>query len=190
MIDLVSPWRRFIDDEEGTSTIEFVLTFPTLVIIFCASFESSFFMVRSVSLERSVDLVIRELRLGQLGAIKHSDLKKEICSRSSVLGEVSKCERALAIELRPVDTDTFAMPTTPAVCVDRREPIDPDVDPEPSPEQYTLGGENQIMLVRVCLQADPMFPTTVFGTRMNRTGDDGGYSIVTATTFVVEPRNE
>jgi hypothetical protein len=181
-------FRQFVRHEEGTATMEFVLTFPVLIIIFCASFESSFFMVRSVSLERSVDIVVRDLRLGKLGAIDPAGLKKLICARSAVLGNVSKCETAMAIELRPISTTNFAMPTTPATCVDRRAAIDPSVSS--SPPAFILGTDNEIMLMRVCLKANPMFATTVFGVRMSSPTLDGGYSIITASTFVIEPRKE
>jgi hypothetical protein len=176
----------FLKKEDGTATIEFALTFPILIIIFCASFESSFFMVRSVSLERSVDLVVRDLRLGRLGAITSPALKKLICERSSALSDVDKCVQAMAIELTPVSTTNFAMPTTPASCVDRNAPINPPV--VPTPPAFLIGSDNDIMLMRVCLKANPMFATTVFGVRMSNPTADGGYSIVTASTFVNEPR--
>jgi Flp pilus assembly protein TadG len=183
---MASTFRRFLADESGNSTMEFVLTFPTIFIIFCAGFESSFYMIKSVSLERTLDLVVRDLRLGNLGAITHNQLKAEICSRAAVLGDTAECVRSLKIELQPIDTATFIMPTTPTTCVDKSQPIDPAV--EPTPSEYALGDGNQIMLMRVCLQSEPMFPTTVFGARMNRTGVDGNYSLVTTSTFVNEPR--
>ena len=183
---LISSFRNFLRNEDGTAVIEFVLTFPLIIVIFCASLESSFYMVRSVGLERSLDLVVRDLRLGLLGAVTHENLKKAICERSAVLGSVTKCQKGMKIELQPINTANFVMPTQPTACVDRRAPIDPAV--QPSPDEYALGDSNQIMLMRVCLQTDPMFPTTVFGVRMNRTGPDGGYSIVSTSTFVNEPR--
>jgi hypothetical protein len=186
MIRLYRSFRSLLAREDGTATIEFALTFPVLIIIFCASFESSIFMVRSVSLERSVDLVVRDLRLGKLGIIEPPALKKLICERSSVLGDIAKCVTAMAVELRPVSTTNFAVPSTPASCVDRNALINPTV--ESTPPTFILGGDNEIMLMRVCLKANPMFPTTVFGVRMNNPTADGGYSIVTASTFVVEPK--
>lgn len=187
MIRLPQSLRRFLANEDGNPTMEFVLTFPVVVMIFCAAFESSFYMIKSVSLERSLDLVIRDLRLGTLGSITHNQLKTEICSRAAVLGSTTDCVKGMRIELQPIDTATFTMPTTPTTCVDRRQNIDPAI--EPSNTQYALGDGNQIMLMRVCLQADPMFATTVFGARMNRTSADGGYSLIATSTFVNEPRS-
>lgn len=186
MIRLPQSLRRFLRSEDGNPTMEFVLSFPIVIIIFCAAFESSFFMIKSVSLERSLDLVIRDLRLGNLGSVSHNQLKAEICGRAAVLGNTSDCISGMKIELQPVNTATFAMPTTRATCVDRSQPIDPAV--EPSPAEYALGDGNQIMLMRVCLQAEPIFATTVFGARMNRTGADGNYSLISTSTFVNEPR--
>ena len=185
MIRLASSLRRFLRDESGSQTIEFVLTFPFVITVFCAGFESSFYMIKSVSLERSLDLVIRDLRLGSLGAVTHRQLKHEICSRAAVLGSTTACELGMKIELQPINTASFAMPTTPTTCVDRTQKIDPAI--EPSPAEYSLGEGNQIMLMRVCLQADPMFKTTIFGARMNTTGPDGGYSLIASSTFVNEP---
>lgn len=179
-------FRNFLSDERGNPTMEFVLTFPVIIVIFCAAFESSFYMIKSVSLERSLDLVIRDLRLGSLGAISHNQLKAEICGRAAVLGSTTECVKSLRIELQPVDTATFLMPNTPTTCVDRRQNIDPAI--EPSTDQYALGDGNQIMLMRVCLQSDPMFKSTVFGAQMNRTSADGYYSLISTSTFVNEPR--
>lgn len=176
----------FLANEDGNPTMEFVLTFPVVIVIFCAAFESSFYMIKSVSLERSLDLVVRDLRLGSLGSISHNQLKTEICSRAAVLGSTTECVKSLRIELQPIDTATFRMPDTPTTCVDKNQNIDPAI--EPSPSQYALGDGNQIMLMRVCLQSEPMFPTTVFGARMNRTSADGNYSLISTSTFVNEPR--
>jgi hypothetical protein len=178
--------RQFWANEDGSPTIEFVLTFPFVIIVFCAAFESSFYMIKSVSLERSLDLVIRDLRLGSLGSISHFQLKTEICSRAAVLGDTTDCVKGMKIELQPINTANFVMPATPTTCVDRTQDIDPAI--EPSPSEYSLGDGNQIMLMRVCLQAAPMFKTTVFGTQMNRTSADGYYSLITTSTFVNEPR--
>lgn len=184
MKQVLSTLKRFLRAEDGTATIEFLFTFPVVVIIFCASFESSFYMVRTVSLERSVDLVVRDLRIGALGSVQHWDLKGEICSRGSVLG--ADCQQNLQIELQPVSTVNFDMPDVPVVCRDRSVPIDPAI--QPAADVYALGDGNQVMLMRVCLQVNPMFGTTAFGVRLNTPGPDGARSIVATTTFVNEPR--
>jgi hypothetical protein len=188
MKQVFSSFRRFAQDECGTSTIEFVFTFPIIILIFCASIESSMYTLRAASLERSVDIVVRDLRLGALGSISHWNLKGEICEKGLFLGKLDKCQQALQIELQPISMADVQMPVIPVICRDRTEVIDPAVTPEPPDTEYKLGDGNQIMLMRVCFQADPMFPSTMYGVRINTRGPDGGYSIVTTTTFVNEPR--
>lgn len=186
---VLASWRDFLRKEDGTATIEFLYTFPIVVTIFCAAFESSFYMIRAVSLDRSLDLVVRDLRIGSLGSISHWDLKGEICRRGAVLGGLDDCQQALAIELQPIDTANFDMPTIPVVCRDRAQVIDPAVEPEPSEDEFKLGDSNQIMLMRVCFKVDPMFSTTtMFTVRINTITSDGGYAIVATSTFVNEPR--
>ncbi|WP_309663749.1 pilus assembly protein [Tabrizicola sp.] len=185
MKSLLSSWMRFLHSDEGAVTIEFVIAFPLVMTIFMSSFESSFYMARHVMLERAVDLVIRDLRLGMLVGVTHTDLKKEICARSILLaGSPAECQKGLKIWLQPVNTATFAMPITPTSCVDRSAPIDP-MQAVPATE-FALGAGNQIMLVRVCMKQDPMFLTTPIGAGLVM-DDDGGYSLVTASVFVNEP---
>ena len=63
--------HRFLKDDRGTATIEFLFVFPVIFLIFTASFESSMYMARSIMLDRSVDLVVRQLRLGNYDNISH-----------------------------------------------------------------------------------------------------------------------
>lgn len=176
---------HFLRSENGTATIEFVFVIPIVMMIFMASFESSFYMARHVMLERSLDMTMRELRLGMLGAVTHADLKKRICERGVFLGSAADCLKSMKIWLQPIDTISFGMPTTPPTCVDRLQNIDPLLDPPTA--EYARGTANQIMLVRVCLQEDPMFPTTPVGAQLIKNSVDGGYSIVSSSVFVNEP---
>jgi hypothetical protein len=41
---MATSFRRFLADEGGNATMEFVLTFPMIIVIFCAGFESSFYI--------------------------------------------------------------------------------------------------------------------------------------------------
>ena len=184
------PWavhslRRFWQCEDGTASIEFVFVIPLVMMIFLASTESSFYMARHVMLERSLDMTMRELRLGMLGAVTHANLKRLVCARALILGTDASCLQALKIWLQPVDTGTFGMPPLPLRCVDRTQNIDPLLDPPTA--EYARGTANQIMLVRVCFQQNPMFPTTPLGARLIRDSADGGYSLVASSVFVNEP---
>ena len=58
--------HRFRRSEDGTSSVEFVILMPLVFAIFVAALESGLMMVRWTSIDRASDMVIRQLRLGQL----------------------------------------------------------------------------------------------------------------------------
>ena len=162
--------------EDGQATVEFALTLPILFIIFMASFESGLLMVRSIMLEQSVDMTMRELRLGHFPNPTADLLKQEICSRTVIL---SNCEEQIMIEMTRISTANWSTPTTAVTCVDRAEDIQPVVN-------LQIGQQNDVMLVRVCLAQDAMFPTTGIGLGLPLDAQ-GGYGMITSTAFVTEP---
>ena len=110
--------RRFRRREDGTATIEFVIFVPTVVMIFMASIEAGFYMAKHVMLERGLDLVIRDVRLGNipLAEMNAAGLRQRICAATPMLVD---CPSILKIEMRPVSMDTFDMPAVPTTCVNR-----------------------------------------------------------------------
>ena len=175
-----STWRN----EDGVATIEFVFAVPLLIAIFSASFESGLFMLRSILLEQSLDMTMRELRLGHYvdpadpdAPITDQFMKEEICRRTIIL---SNCEDSLKINLTKVTMDTFTMPTGAMECVDRTLPI-------AAVQELDVGQQNDLMLIRACMVQDAMFPFTGVGLGLSRTDAGGGYEIIAASAFAVEP---
>jgi hypothetical protein len=162
--------------EDGTATIEFVLSVPILITIFMASFESGLLMTRQIMLEQAVDITMRELRLGHYPAPDADLLKTEICSRTVI---ISDCQANIMIEMTRVSTTTWTMPSTNVTCVDRGQDVQPVT-------ALQIGQQNDIMLVRVCVVQDAMFPSTGIGLKLPKDGK-GGYDVVTVSAFVTEP---
>lgn len=179
----MSAFRSFLKDDSGEATIEFLFVFPILFLIFTASFESSMFMARYVMFERAVDLTVRQLRLGTLLDPSHQVLKETICRSGMMIGSVSDCVNSMKIWMQPIDTGTFAMTAPPRSCVDKSQPI---VTDDPPSGEFAYGTENQIMLLRICMKADPMFPTTAVSVKMPVEAD-GSYVMLVTSTFVNEP---
>ena len=177
----------FASDERGTASIEFVFIVPVIMLIFMASFESSLYMIRHVMMERSVDLVVRDIRLGKLDDISFKDLKKRLCETGALVNSIETCMDSMMIWMQPINTANFAMIAPPRSCVDRSEPIDP-LAPGPSATEFKFGDDNEIMLMRICLKEEPMFPTTVIGAGLVADGEeDGSYALVSTSVFVNEP---
>lgn len=173
---ILRPFRRLTRREDGSATIEFVILFPLFMFLFLSAFEIGFFLLRQVMLERAVDINVRTLRLGQLDPATPQELKTRICRDALILKD---CQSAISVELTPISTTTWNVPTASIQCVDREEQIDPVL-------QFIPGGRDELMLVRACVVLDPFFATTPLV--MNLPVDaSGGYRISAVSTFVNEP---
>ena len=162
--------------EDGTASIEFVMVVPVLLTVFMASFESGLLMTRSIMLEQAVDITMRELRLGHYPLPNAALLKTEICNRTIIF---NNCEDNIMIEMTRVSTQTWALPLTNVSCVDREEEIQPVT-------ALQIGQQNDVMLIRVCVMQDALFPTSKYGLHL-ATDAQGGYGLVTVSAFVTEP---
>lgn len=59
---VLNKFSGFADRQDGSATIEFVILFPGLMMLFLMGFEAGYYMVRNVSLERAVDMTVRDVR--------------------------------------------------------------------------------------------------------------------------------
>lgn len=168
--------RRFRQSEAGTAAVEFAMTVPLLIGIFMASFESGFLMIRSLMLEQAVDVTMRELRLGHYTIPTPELLKEEVCKYSVIL---TNCESSISIEMTRVSTANWSLPSSSIACVDREEDFQPVT-------QLQIGQQNDVMLVRVCVVQDAMFPTSGIGLGLPKDAQ-GGYGLVSVSAFVTEP---
>lgn len=169
---------RLRRNESGATSLEFVILFPLFITIFLATFESGFMMLRNVMLERSVDLAVRDLRLGTPTPPTFDELKQTICDRTYFIDD---CMDVVQVELRPVDMTTWGPLDGPPRCIDVESHIDPLDQTE-----YSVGSNNELMLVRVCALFRPMFPTTGLGLGM-RYDVEGNYALIATSAFVNEP---
>jgi hypothetical protein len=173
---VLSSLMRFAREEDGTSTIEFLFVFPVIFTTFIATFESGFYTLRFVMLDRALDMTVRELRLGIIAAPAMANIKQSICSKGQLFGD---CENALTLDLTPINTSTWVFPTGSTECRDRGVAPKPVVEPN-------LGIENQIMLIRVCIASNPLFPTAAVAANMVQSSV-GDYFITAVSAFVNEP---
>ncbi|MFV0490907.1 MAG: TadE/TadG family type IV pilus assembly protein [Pseudorhodobacter sp.] len=162
--------------EGGAATLEFVLVVPVLLLIFLSAFEAGLLMTRKIMLERGVDMTMRELRLGQYTNPNADLIKEEICDRAIIL---RNCATSIRIELSPVSMTTWAFPAQATGCVDREASIQP-------PTKFTPGAPHEIMLIRVCILQETLFPTTGVGLRLPKLNGNE-YAITATSAFVNEP---
>jgi Flp pilus assembly protein TadG len=170
--------RAFWQDETATATLELVIVFPLLLIVFIASFETALILTRQVFLERTLDMSVRVLRLAQ-GVVTDADTVRDtMCRNTSML---PNCSTLLTIDLQVIDRDNYDMPSNDQVCAGRGN--DTVIAPD---NEFQVGADNDFLLIRTCLIVDRIVPFSGFGLNLTR-DDSGGLHMMASTIFVNEP---
>jgi len=175
---LSAPFRRFVRREEGGGgVLEFVVMLPMIMFIFMASAEAGIYTARQILLDRAVDLTMRDLGLGNIPNPTHDRIKAEICDNVPALPD---CDANIRVELQPVSTTTWNLPTNAATCIDRAATVQPALS-------FNPGIGNELMLVRVCVIQDAMFPGAGIGRGLEEADGQVGYRIISVSAFVNQP---
>ncbi|SLN13798.1 TadE-like protein [Roseovarius albus] len=193
---LKSRLRRLRRDEQGNASVEFFIIFPMYLLLLFLSIELGLVTMRHAMLERGLDMAVRDIRLGTgtfafedtvdgdgevvetAGEINHKRIVKSICDNAVVLGD---CEKNLILEMVPNNIRSYTDLGPDADCTERPEDADPVYNVIP-------GQENELMLLRVCLRYNPLFPEELLGSRIAFDEHNGHALIVAKSTFVQEPR--
>jgi hypothetical protein len=162
-------------DDAGNATVEFVLITPALFYVLFTIGELGIIMTRSAMLDRGISVAVRDLRLGLTPGVTHDQIKERICDAAFLLGS---CEDVLMLELVPLP-DAASFPPGQVACVDRSSDIAPVTT-------FNPGARSEIMLVRACLVADPLFPGVGLGAMLPKDAS-GGYAILAQSAFMNEP---
>lgn len=169
--------RRFGRREDGHATIEFALAMPLIFTMFLTSVEMGIYSFRQTLLDRGLDLTVREIRLGTGVQFTHTELKNKVCDYSGLPGD---CETVLRLSLKPVAVRGFTGVGANTDCIDVSQTLEP-------PSVFSLGLDNEMMLVRACYMFKPVFPSTGLGYAFTKDGS-GRSKMVSLAAFVQEPR--
>lgn len=173
--------NRFIRvsrDEDGSATIEFVILFTPMVMIMLMGVEAGVLNLRNVMLERGLDVAVRAIRLGPTNPPSHAQVKELICAQARLLGP--DCTSALDVEMRSVSKTAWNVLDQAAVCTDRTEVIKPPKD------NFNPAAPSELVLIRACLKASPIFPTAGLGAALEKDAK-GDYAAIATAVFVNEP---
>lgn len=171
-------FASFLRSDSGTASIEFVILFPLFVTMLLMTIEAGIYMARQVLLDRSVDLAVRELRLGTETPPTFEEFKAAICDNSMMIPD---CQNVVQVELKRVNLKSWEGVNGAPRCIDVTENIDPFDQTE-----FTNGSDNELMMVRVCAVYQPFLPSTYLGLQMAKLPGDR-YAIVVTSAFVNEP---
>ena len=169
---------RRLRGESGAATIEFVVIFPAMFLFLANTVETSTVLTRGAMLDRSLDLAVRELRLGTRTPPSFEEFRQMICDTNAMIPD---CMGSLQVELRPYTAATLAEMEEEVRCIDRSQDIEP-VDET----NYVPGAANQVMLVRACASLAPTFPKAGLGAALPKDAN-GDYRITAVSAYVQEP---
>ncbi len=179
MLGLKYHISRFIRSESATATMEFVIVFPIILILFIAVFETAMILTRQVMLERALDRTVRFLRITPNIVATDQQIAANVCQNTLV---IPNCDEILVLDLRPIDQINYDLPDEQELCVNRNT----SVRPANTFDYGRSGAENQLMLIRACAVVDRILPISGFGLNLTR-DDSGGLHMTSATVFVNEP---
>jgi len=168
---------RFFRREEANATVEFVIVFPVIILIFVAAFETAMLLTRQVMLERSLDSAVRHLRLTSGLTVTHDAIRENICDNTAILLD---CENSLSMDLRVINQNTYELPDYHTMCLNEDGTVHPLT-------MFNPGGNDELMLVRVCALVDRILPISGLGLDLTR-DDLGNIHLTAATIFVNEPQ--
>lgn len=167
---------RFRRAEDGAMTVEFVILITPIIMMMLAGAEAGLLNLRHVMLERGLDIATRAVRLGPAAPPTHDQIKQMICDQALLIPD---CENALTVEMRRVSKVTWDVIDEAAICHDRSEEVKPST-------QYIPGLPSDLILIRACVRAQPIFPTSGLAAMMEKDAN-GDYAAVATSAFVNEP---
>lgn len=179
MLKMFKWHRKFRDDEDGYSSVEFVIVATTFLTGFFWIFETGLVMTKQMMLERAIDITVRDLRLYSTPPTQletetlYQWSKRTICENALLFEE---CEKNLHLEMAVFDpADGYAKDYK---CVDRE---DEDLNPLGA---FEPNQRSEIMYLRACIRVDPLMPN---GVALFPGVNDEGIPLVADTAFMNEP---
>lgn len=173
---MINYLKRLWRSEDGTSSVEFALVFPFIFYFFGLGAEIGLYQLQQVMFERGVDIVVRDLRLGDESLQDPEVLVQRICDETFVIGN---CVNDLNLDMQQVEVSTYRGPDQAITCVNRTEEARPVISMVP-------GAGNDVMIMRFCLLIDPVFNNWGLGKIMPR-AEGGGVPLYAQTFYVNEP---
>ncbi|NOD63761.1 MULTISPECIES: TadE/TadG family type IV pilus assembly protein [unclassified Ruegeria] len=171
----LSNLRGFKRSETGNATIEFVMIVPFFLAFLGIGGEMSMLTMRHAALERGVDLVVRDIRLGTGTTWSHDTIKDRICDVSGI----KDCESNLRLQMIRQNAFNGIVLSDDIPCTDSSE------DPKPVLD-FKSGASNELMILRACLRVDPVLESTIIAKTV--VDETGHYAVTATTAFVQEPQ--
>jgi hypothetical protein len=117
------------------------------------------------------------VRLGIMENPTHDKLVASTCSNALIMVD---CESSLRLEMITSSPTAFAAPAGGITCINKEES-------PPGPIEIVNGKNNDLMMLRVCMQIKPLLPFAGLGKALIQDGNGGYYSLTATSAYVMEP---
>lgn len=174
---LISKLRRFTKRQDGSVTVEFAIMIPFYLGLMLSSVELGMMTLRYSYLERSLDQVVRDIRLSTGAPTTHQEIVDAVCAQAAV---IPNCAENLKLEMVVRDPRNWQDLSNETICTDRSEEVQPLTT-------FENGSQNDLVVLRACAKVTPIFPTSMIGSAVQKDGA-GDYSLVVLNAFVQEPQ--
>ncbi len=177
------PLDRMRRDEDGASTVEFVLVFPIFITLVLTVFEAGWLMSKSMFLDRGLEIAMRDVRLGDLPETEvEAAIKSRICNNALLLRD---CNNVLVLEMKPI-VNSASFPSDDADCVERTTGSGGELGYVKPQSDFNPGGRSELMFVRACVLIDPIFPGIGLGLQLPK-DSSGAVQMTAMSAFINEP---
>lgn len=191
---LISKAKRFRRDENGTASIEFVMWFPIFLMTTYSGLEYGMLAYNHANLERALDEIIQDVRMNKIEKYDTSDdaswshtlLKEQICKKAVAIPE---CFDNLSIEMQSINPMEDYV-DSPAASVLNQDPLcldTPQEIREPDDQIFEVGGANELMIIRVCVEVKPLIVGSTLSQQVRKHKTNGRYQLHAMSVFVHEP---
>ena len=169
--------RRFKRDETGHVTVEFAIMVPVFLVLLLSSVEAGMLNLRNSFLERALDVVVRDIRLGTGYEPTHDEIRDRVCEEAHF---IPNCSTNLMLEMIQLNPRAWTGIPANATCTNRAEAVQPVTE-------FHAGESNELMILRACAKTEPLFPTTGLGYHLVK-DSAGDVSMIAISAFVQEPK--
>ena len=173
---------RFISDESGAPTVEFVVIFPFLLSMFLWMLETGYLAFHAVQLDRGLDITSRDLAINGIpDGLTVDQAYEQIRDSVWENGLMRGCADNLKLELYAhKSTDSFT--TSDISCVNRTS----GASTTPIVNAGNCTASDQMIEMRACLLYDPVMPVglTYF---QKSDADTDAVQITSRSIFFNEP---
>ncbi|MBV1863949.1 MAG: pilus assembly protein [Rhodobacteraceae bacterium] len=167
--------RSFARDEQGTSTVEFLIISPVLLASFFWMFEIGYVMIQQMMLDRALDMTVREMRLSDSESFTQNYITSAVCDKALIFAD---CNESLVLELTPIAT-AADIPNSSISCVNRADSVTPVTS-------FDTGSRGEVVFLRACMVVDPLLANTTIGIDFT-TDESGGLMLHAKSAFLNEP---